>query len=387
MKSILTLILFLIVGTCFAQSNTIYVHPNETDVNYAAAQDSHMVVKHTGVGFDKLFLFIGGSSTAPDSYFRVTEFAGDLGYDVLNVSYPNSVTAVSLSNSSDAFVFDHFRQEICFGTELSDAVTVDTFNSIYTRTLKLLNHLNATYPSQNWGQYLTSSNALDWSKIAVGGHSQGAGHAAYFAKFAIPDRVLMFSGPNDYSNFFSEPANWLETSGLTPVDRHFAYLSSLDETVDFSKQLANLEDLGLYPLYDTTHVDVAVSPYGDSRCLYTTQNPGLAILYHNTTVKFSAINNSVWEYMLTAAIVSSINETKDEKTVLIYPNPTNSKLTVLLDENLLNKKYTICTMNGNVVLSGVLRNINLNEIDLSKLSNGVYFLNIEKRTFKVIKQE
>ncbi len=110
----------------------------------------------------------------------------------------------------------------------------------------------------------------------------------------------MFSSPNDYSNYYSNSANWLRTSGITAMNKHFAYLSLLDEIVPFNNQLTNLQGLGLYPLYDTTFVDISSSPYSNSHCLYTTQTPGLAILYHNSTMKLSSINNSVWTYMLTS---------------------------------------------------------------------------------------
>ena len=318
MKSISLVVFLFIVNIGFSQSNTVFIHPNQTDLNYAATQDSHMVIKNTSVNFNKLFLFIGGSTSNPNSYFRITEFAGDLGYDVLNISYPNSVPAASLNASSDELAFDHFRQEICYGTNLSSAVSVDTLNSIYTRAVKLLNYLDTTYPSQNWNQYLTNTNSLNWSKIATGGHSQGAGHAAYFAKFENLDRVLMFSGPNDYSTFFSQPANWLRESGLTPMNRHYAYLSLLDEVVDFSKQLGNLEGLGLYPLFDTIHADVTLPPYGDSHCLYTTQNPGLAIFHHSSPVRNSAINQLVWEYMLTSDFSTSFALPLQETDLFSY---------------------------------------------------------------------
>lgn len=386
MKNIFTLILFLTVATtCFSQINTFYVEPILTDINYAADQDSNLVVRNTTTNINKLFLFIGGTGSNTQQYQTISNFAGNLGYDVINLSYPNSVAAASLTNSPDSLVFNNYRQELCYGTPISPDVTVDSLNSIYTRTVNLLNYLNTTYPTQNWDQYLINSTTLDWTKIALGGHSQGGGHACYFAKFNEVERVLMFSSPNDYSNYFSAPANWLTIEGISAMNKHFAYLSLEDEIIPFNDQLINLQGLGLYPLYDTSYVDNSSIPYSNSHCLYTTQTPGLAILYHNSTIKFSLINNSVWTYMLSSEITTSINEIKDNSVFSIYPNPTFSFINIHSDINLLNKTYTVQTLAGQTILTGKSSNSSSFSIDFSSLEKGIYFITIDKKTFKVIK--
>ena len=386
MSNAFTVILFIMVNACFAQINTFYIQPIETDNNYAALQDSHLIVRNTTTHVNKLFLFVGGTGSSTQQYQTLSNFAGNLGFDVINLSYPNTVAAASLGSSTDSMVFNKYRQEVCYGTPLSPDVTVDTLNSIYPRTVKLINYLNTTYPTQNWNQYLINTTTLNWSKIAVGGHSQGGGHACYFAKFNDVERVLMFSSPNDYSNYFSNSANWLRTTGISSMNKHFSYLSLSDEVVTFDKQLTNLQGLGLFPLYDTTYVDNTGSPYGNSRCLYTTQAPGLAILYHNSTTKYSLINNSVWTYMLTSAITTRLNEIEDKSDLSFYPNPTFSIVNILSNNNLHHKAYIVQNATGQTILSGKLSNTNHLSIDFSSLENGLYFVTIEKKTFKIIKQ-
>jgi hypothetical protein len=386
MRNIFTIILLVTATNCFSQINTFFVQPIQTDINYAAIQDSNLVVRNTTTNINKLFLFIGGTGSNTKSYQTISNFAGNLGYDVINLSYPNTVAAASLGSSSDSMVFNKYRQEVCYGTPLSPDVIVDTLNCIYERTVKLINYLNLTYPTQNWNQYLINPTTLNWSKIAVGGHSQGGGHACYFAKFNDVERVLMFSSPNDYSNYFSNSANWLRTGGVSSLSKHFAYLSLLDETVSFNKQLTNLQGLGLYPLYDTTFVDISSSPYSNSHCLYTSQPAGLAILYHNSTIKFSLINNSVWSYMLTSAITTSINDIKDNNVFSIYPNPTASVINIPSESNLIDKTYIVHTLAGQTILTGKSSYTNFFSIDFSSLENGIYFVTIDKKTFKVIKQ-
>lgn len=370
---------------CPAQITTFYIKPIATNIGYDAIQDSNMVVRNSTTNLDKLFLFIGGTGTHTQQYQTISNFAGNLGYDVINLSYPNSVAAASLSGSSDSLVFNTYRQEVCYGTPLSDDVSVDSLNSIYTRTVHLINYLHTTYPSQNWDQYLINPTTLDWSKIAIGGHSQGGGHACYFAKQNDVDRVLMFSSPNDYSDYYARSANWLRTPGVTSSEKHFAFLSLLDEIVPFDKQLTNLEGLGIYPLYDTTYVDMADSPYGNSRCLYTAQAPGLALLYHSSTVKFSLINNAVWTYMLSTVITSEIEEISDLSTLSIYPNPTTSFVRIDSDIPLSNTNVLIQDLSGKTMHCDQLSTANAIIIDFFQLSDGIYFITLDEKTYKIIK--
>ena len=80
---------------------------------------------------------------------------------MISLSYPNNVATAPLGASSDSLVFDKYRQELCFGTPLISVVSVDTLNSIFTRTLKLIQYLALTYPLQNWEQYLATPTTLD----------------------------------------------------------------------------------------------------------------------------------------------------------------------------------------------------------------------------------
>lgn len=372
-KVFLLLLGTILLTKSYSQINTFFVEPIVTEANYVAAQDSHLVVRNTSTNINKLFLYIGGTGSETNDYKLISEFAGKQGFDVINISYPNDVAAASLKSSTDILAFDTYRQEICYGTNLSSAVTVDSLNSISTRTVHLINYLHATYPSQNWNQYLSSSNTLDWTKIAVGGHSQGSGHAAYFGKHETPERIIMLSGLNDYSDHFSQPANWVRIAGKTPVNKHFVYLSLLDDVVPFAKQFSNITDLGMYPATDTVHVDEVSEPFNNSHCLYTTQGPGLTLLKHNSTVKFSFLNNSVWEYMLTSDVLTSTQPTIKSSSFNIYPNPSNNQLNVKSEVANLGEPYSILNATGQVIQIGKL-NSRLTQINLSNLDKGTFFL-------------
>lgn len=382
---LITYLSFFVFTLGYTQTDTFYIAPNQTNINYADGEDPHLVVINTANNINRLFLFLGGTGSNTSSYQNLCRFAGELGYEVINLSYLNSVAAASLANSSDNQVFRKYRQEVCYGTPESAAVEVDSLNSIYTRTINLINYLILRFPEQNWDNYLLDNNTLDWSKIVVGGHSQGAGHAGYFGKQALVARVLMFAGPNDYSDFFSTSATWLQIPGSTPLDKHFAYLSLLDEVVDFSKQLTNLEGLNLYPTYDTTFVDTANQPFNNSRCLYTTQPPGFAILHHNSPVRRSLINDRVWEYMLDPSTFTSVNNHQLKKEIIVYPNPTHSLLNIDFDAEIDPGLIKVYNLKGQLVSQKITGPTKTVSLDLSDLANGCYFIRINKVILKAIK--
>ena len=90
--------------------------------------------------------------------------------------------------------------------------------------------------------------------------------------------------------------------------------------------------------------------------------------------------------MLSSSITTGINEIKDNSEFSIYPNPTSSIINIHSDSNLIDKTYTVQTLAGQTILSGKSSNTNYFSIDFSSLENGIYFVTIDKQTFKVIKQ-
>jgi hypothetical protein len=200
-------------------------------------------------------------------------------------------------NSSDPNSFNNFRDELCFGNPVSTIVDVNVLNCITTRATKLLLFLKNTYPDQNWGQYLTPTNTILWSKVIVSGHSQGSGHACYLAKTFLTDKVVMFSGPNDFSTYFNSPANWLFQTGLTPLNKYYSLLHTQDEIVPFVYQVANTRALGLLnSTQSPLLVDNLPSPYSNARSL-SLSIP--AVSYHNSTVGQNSILPNIWTYLFT----------------------------------------------------------------------------------------
>jgi pimeloyl-ACP methyl ester carboxylesterase len=380
-KTYLLLLLFTFYSLIgFSQTANFTVAPNLVDAGYSTTDENHFIVRNTTTHLNKLVLFIGGSFSVPANYSTFCTYPASIGFDVISLSYPNDVAAASLENSSDLLAFDNFREEIAFGTQVSNAVNVNVLNCITVRAVKLIQYLNTTYPNQNWGQYLATATTLDWSKIVVAGHSQGAGHACYLGKKRAVERVLMFSGPNDYHTYYNAAANWLSQTGITTINKQFALLHQQDQIIPFASQSANLQALGMNSLYTPTLVDNLSAPYGNSHLL-NLNIPALS--QHNSTIGTNAILPNVWNYMLTSATTLGTNalETSNKK-ITVYPNPTSSEIKISNLEN----ETTIRIFNsfGNKVLE--TKSNSFESISLDQLCNGLYFLKVENQIFKIIKK-
>lgn len=279
------------------RNSSVIITPNQTDNNYATSDESHYIVRNTKTHLNKLLLFIGGSNSIPKNYNLICDHGATIGLDVISLSYPNNIAAAPLGTSPDQFIFDNYRDEICFGNQVSSVVDVNLLNCISTRATKLLIYLKNTYSTENWGQYLTTSNTILWSKVILSGHSQGSGHACYLGKNNLADRVVMLSGPNDYSTYFNSPANWLLQSGQTPVIKHFSLLHIQDEMVPFLYQVANLKGLGLLTAtQNPILVDNLTTSYLNTRSMSLNIT---AFSYHNSTVGANTKLPNIWTYMFT----------------------------------------------------------------------------------------
>jgi len=390
MQPLFVLLSFLLAAAPgFCQVQEFYVQPGQTDASYPP-QDSHLVAFNIANQNGKLLLFIGGTFSSPKNYDYITRHAASLGFAVINVTYPNDVLTTLLAGSGDSLAFNKFRQEICFGTQVSSAVNVDTFNSIYIRTLKLLQFLSQL-SSHNWGRYLASDSTLDWSKILVSGHSQGAGHACYLAKKFDVERVVMFSGPNDYSTYFNNSAPWLRETGITPISRHFVFLHLQDEIVPFENQYANISGLGMLDAEDTILIDNLDSPFLNSHCLYSNHAPGSSGNYHNSTVIYTAtpldgsgnpIFVPVWDYMFTGDAATSSRDSR-MLDFLCYPNPAMTIAAIESSGPI--GEISIFNPAGQMIYSEYIPSMK-SRIDLSGYQPGIYIVRQNGTVSRLIKK-
>lgn len=210
----------LIAGANYAQITPRIIAPNLTDPSintFTTNRMNHFIyLSDSAPRRNQLFVFLAGTygpgGTAPD--FNIT--AAQAGYHVINLTFPDSIAMVTLCESSpEEACYDKAREEIISGADLVDGLDITRPNSIENRLIKVLQYLHKNYPAEGWLQYFTKDEIL-WDRIAVGGQSQGGGHAGYIATKYKVARVVMFGAPKDYGDAYKKPAKWMYAKSKTP---------------------------------------------------------------------------------------------------------------------------------------------------------------------------
>lgn len=380
----LTLLLLSATNQCFGQPSSFFIRTEILDPGYPADDDSIYVTLNPSVAANgKLLIFLPGTGAKTRHYLEFPNLAASLGYRCISLSYPNGYPTIATicAGSSDADCYYDIRREVCYGEDVSANVDVDPLNSIYTRLVKTLEYLIAQYPQQQWEQFLDNGEP-EWENIAVSGHSQGSGHALYLAKTQSVDRLIMFAGANDYSNYYSSPASWTSLPGITPVNRFFSFLHLRDDVWDYSSQYAVVQATGMTANDDSTLTDNQLPPYGHSHCLYTDLVPEHDALYsaeHNgVVVDFYVPGNSqpvyvpVWTYMLSENAAGILPVTVTD--FVIYPNPAGTSFLITLSgTGDLPVALIISSVTGEIVHQEWLTSAHAS-VDLSGLPVGTYLV-------------
>jgi predicted esterase len=211
---------------------TYRVTPRETDPAISRFNAPHSVVfDRTGAPTADLLLFMSGTGGAPASTSDFLTIAAEQGYRTVSLAY-NDVPAIVgvCPRDPDPACSAKVRQKRIFGDDVTRRIDDSPAESIVNRLTKLLITLDRDHPSDGWGQYL-EHGAPNWERIAVAGHSQGAGMAAYIAQKKLVARVIVFSSPWDFYGRDLQLAPWvLAGPGATPVDRWFGAYHQKENT-------------------------------------------------------------------------------------------------------------------------------------------------------------
>jgi hypothetical protein len=166
---------------------------------------------------------------------------------VLMVAYDNKEPIGSLCKT-DVDCYEPIRRSVIFGEPVPapyDALkSVAKPNDIVSRARALISYLQSKSPPGTLPAAISGAE-LDMSKLRIGGHSQGGGHAALLAKVFLVERLCMLSSPLDGKNTINGAKNvpWVEGSWATPAGNRRGTIHELDD--GFAKALANLEAMGL----------------------------------------------------------------------------------------------------------------------------------------------
>jgi hypothetical protein len=390
------LLFLLFIPTLLFGQTEHMVQPNIADPLSGAPNNSHFVYTNPSVTQkNKLFLFFPGTGAVPFNYREILKHAANLGYHAIGLTYPNSdaINQICLT-TTDTTCHSRARLEVFDGIDRHSDVNVDVNNCIERRTLKLLEYLNTTYPTENWGQYYAGNEIL-WNKVIVSGHSQGGGHAGIISKIKQVERVAMFAAM-DWIFPLNRNADWITWNGQTPEIKYYGFTHQNDEAVDFNKIQTTWANYGMSSFGSLILVDTASTPYNNSHQLYTLLTPANdPTKFHNSVVvdTYTPMNNSlpiyapVWTYMIEGnSALTSVDDQQNVESLNVFPNPVSSTLNINCSK-CEHIDFTIYNLFGQTVKNG--NSVN-NEIDFSDFNSGMYILKISSKnllkSMKIIKE-
>lgn len=365
--------------------------PSLTDAGIDNTFGYHETYLNTGVkSRNQLFLFFPGSNSSPFGYDGIQKQAANLGYHALGISYSNATISPLCAGTADKQCFDKVRSEVINGTDLTNLVSVNPANSINNRILKALQYLNAKFPAQNWGQYYNGSNLI-WEKIAVAGHSQGGGHAAFLAKKNKVARVVLFASPKDY---FTAPLNkaaeWISLPSATPTCNYYAIVHQADNLgCTPTQQLEIFKLLGIDTFSRNPVIfESSNGNFNKSHVVLSSLKGLTGNNAHNiVAVDVAAANKCqipyftpAWNYLMTdeSCQTTATYYLEPQNIVSVYPNPFSTNLNF---KNLQGDE-TMLLVNtlGQVIYNGK----NIENQYFSHLHPGVYFLKINSEKTKTL---
>ena len=274
------------------------VNPHETDPAIPSDTtnvDRAYVPVAGPTPLNRLAVIFPGTTAQTSAFTEMVTSLRGIGYHVIVLRYSSGVgTQTACPDSAAATDPDchrKFRSEVVFGENVADpaghaynspGVSNPAALSVENRLIKLLDYLNLHDPTAGWGQFQMRSGtsctqvdatyggcSINWPKLSLIGHSQGAGVALYLGKFFPVSAVGMASGSYDAfalgSNTY-QPAPWLSDG---PFAVPVTHITTLLHTSDFGLGVFRSVENSIGVVGSEVNVTTTASPYGGSHRLVT----------------------------------------------------------------------------------------------------------------------
>ena len=234
--------------------------PDEVDAEATLALGTELAELDTTVTpLGRLVVYLHGAGKpeicGSQAHGRVL---ASMGFHVLHPCY---VSDYGVANCDDDI--GGCRLEAFEGIDHHPVITITPPDSIETRVVRALEHLQAINPGGDWQYYLDAGKPR-WAKIVISGISHGASSSGLIAMVREVDRAVMLSGPLDSGQA------WLKGAPLTAIDRFYGFTHTLDP--QHPGHLQSFTDMLLpgEPLV----IDAEAAPYGDSHRLVSAAATG-----------------------------------------------------------------------------------------------------------------
>ena len=244
----------------------------------------------------KALLWLAGSGAEPQNFTKILSIAASAGYLGISLAYDNETSVAELCSSTtnptcdnrmNLECGDQVRHELAYGRDLYDSPCVDVprADSIENRIVRLVQYVDRMFPAVGARTLLNASgDGLDWSQWAVGGWSQGGGHAGLLAGEHLVARTIYMSKAGDSAPCpltTTDPNRDCDANGdgvfdpnnedemlvptpaasrprLTPGERQFGFVHELESAWSYSRETFALYGMGGKP--DSVRID-PIGPY------------------------------------------------------------------------------------------------------------------------------
>lgn len=204
-----------------------------------------------------VYLHGAGAPETCGSYAHGELLAG-MGFHVIHPCY---VSDYGVNNCGDDI--GGCRLEAFEGVDHHPFINIPPPDSIETRIVKMLEHLQAMHPGGDWA-YFIDGGAPRWSQIVISGISHGASSSGVIGMNRAVDRVVMLSGPLDSGQA------WLLGVPVTPIQQFYAFTHTADG--QHPGHLQSFLDMNIPG--EPVDVDTTAPPYDDSHRLVSSAPTG-----------------------------------------------------------------------------------------------------------------
>jgi len=231
----------------------------------------------TGTEINGIYIHLTGSYGRPYNQFSdvygsasFLQEAMSTGYIAIQLAYNNrfsinidecggDIAKLSIDNCSG-----DVRVEKILGVDVSTVTDTPLADSIEFRLLALANYLDAegfAFPFD-----IVSNDLVNWQSLRVGGHSQGATHALYLAKYFFASHACLLAGGFDIADAVpaippENVADWILDDSVTLDLARIRAVLSVDDTA-YDAFIRAYDVLGM--VRDTHYVEVSGAPYSDA---------------------------------------------------------------------------------------------------------------------------
>lgn len=277
------------------------VPPRTTDTDISSHNQMHYMLKSDQDTMNSLVILLPGTSRYPGNYKFIMEKLALLGYHVIGLSYKyDSPVNPICQATNDVTCHYRARMENIDGVDRHPDVSVNTSNSILNRLKKVLQYLVVNKPGQGWDQFY-SGGLVQWDKVIISGHSQGAALAAIMGKEFPAKRVVMFS-VMDFLDSGAIPS-WVDNT--TNHERFYALIHPKDELIAFYRAQIGWEKLGMIEYGAMSNIDCSTYPFKNTHILYTNYVPsttGVDKFHNGSSLDIYMEGETAYKASLTEAI-------------------------------------------------------------------------------------